>query len=155
MDIGFEVHAVATPAMLRSPPPQLKGRPFLYSLFGVQVGQEVFPADFWCDYSAVLLLEWGRQVRGLLSYESRYARLIFMDTPSEVWLRRTDTPYWKASCVTWDERERQIVAESLCLPEHVEASLDRVSRKLLEAARLAGVWYEDCEALDRFLNPIL
>ena len=152
MKPSVRINASAFSDMLRNPPPQFSHLGLLYSFLSVKVGSRVFPTDVWCDFSGVLLLRWNREVRELIEGKSRYARLIFTDTPNEVWLRRTDSHYWRASCVTWNHGAREIVSEALCLPEYVEASLHFASRQLLESARQADVWYEDCQSLEDFLE---
>src|SRR6478609_5593420 len=98
MKASFKVSAAAFPDMLSNPPPQFAHLGMLYAFLNVQVGGLVFPSEIWCDFSGALLLYWNREVRSLIEHKSRYARLVFTDTPNEVWLRRTNTSFWKASC---------------------------------------------------------
>jgi len=138
--------------MLQNPPPQFAERQLLYTPLCITVGGVPFPDTVWCDFTGPLLLRWHCEVQRLIAHESRYARLVFCDIPCEVWLRRTDGPWWKASCVTWQGKAKTILAEALCLPERVEAELYAATQRLLEAAKNAGVWSEDAAALDVFLK---
>jgi hypothetical protein len=84
--------------------------------------------------------------------QSRAARIIFFDSPSEIWVRRTTKHWWKVSCVVRREKEKLIGPEILCIPERVEAALLQASRRLLSGARAAGVWSDDCAELTAFLR---
>lgn len=148
----FAIAIAVLPEMLQNPPPQFAHRRLLYTPLCISVGGFAFPHGVWCDFAGVLLLRWHHEVQKLIAHESRYARLVFCDTPNEVWLRRTKGPWWKASCVTWQGKAKAVVREALCLPEHVEAELHATTRGLLNAARSAGVWTEDAASLDDFLR---
>ena len=152
MPKAFQISVPVLPEMLQYPPQQFAHWRLLYAPLYISVGGFAFPAGVWCDFAGPLLLRWHREVQRLIAHDSRFARLVFCDTPNEVWLRRTHGPYWKASCVTWQGKAKTVVAEALCLPERVEAELHSASRWLLDAARSAGVWTEDAAALDDFLR---
>jgi hypothetical protein len=152
MSKAFKISIAVLPEMLQNPPPQFAHRRLLYTPLCISVAGVAFPHSVWCDFTGPLLLRWHREVQRLIAHESRYARLVFCDTPCEVWLRRTDGPWWKASCVTWQGKTKTIAAETLCLPERVEAELHAATQGLLEAARNAGVWSEDAAALEEFLK---
>jgi hypothetical protein len=156
MPKAFTISISVLPEMLQNPPPQLTHRRLLYTPLCINVGGTPFPHGVWCDFTGPLLLRWNREVRRLMAREARYARLIFCDTPCEVWLRQTEGPWWKATCVRWRSKIKTILAEALCLPEQVEAELHVATQRLLEAARKARVWSEDAAALEEFLNgPIV
>jgi len=155
MSKSFSIYVSGNPPeMLQNPPKQYAHLGVLFTPFCVSVGGYAFPHGIWTDFSGVLLLRWHQEIRRLIAHESRYARLIFCDTPGEVWLRRTRGPWWKVSCVTWtgERKVKTVEAEALCRPEHVEAELHAASHTLLDAARNAGVWTDDASALEAFLN---
>jgi hypothetical protein len=153
MSANFQIHVTTEPAeMLQNPPPQFAHRRLMYCPICVQVGAKSFPASVWCDAAGVLLLRWTEEIWKMSAGEGRAARIIFFDTPCEIWVRRTTTRWWKVSCVVRQGKVKLIGPEILCLPEQIEAALLQAAQKLLAGARGAGVWSDDCAALEAFLQ---
>ncbi len=152
MTAQFKIHIGTEPEILRHPPPQFAHLRVIYCPICVTVGGLTFPIACWADFGAVLLLSWQQEVWQLSRRERRAARLIFYDTPNEIWIRRTYERWWKVSCVLRNHKEKVIEGELLCLPEQVEAELLSASQKLLGGARKAGVWSKDCHELQTFLQ---
>lgn len=152
MHKAFKIGMAVLPEMLQNPPPQFARMGLLYTPLTIRLAGVPYPRLGWCDFTGPLLLRWHREVQRLIAHESRYARLIFCDSPREVWLRRTNGPWWKASGVARQGKNKTIEAEVLCLPERVEAELHAASQWLLDVARKADVWTEDAAALDAFLR---
>ena len=152
MSSKFRVGFNTDPEIVREPPPQYRHPRRIFCPVGITVGARVFPGPGWCDLTGVLLLEWCRAVWRLSAGEARYARLIFFDTPAEVWVRRTASRWWKVSAVVREGNRKRVEAEALCLPERVEATLLTASQRFLAGVRQAGVWGVDCEELADFLS---
>jgi hypothetical protein len=146
--IGFDTD----PMFVQNPPPQYRDLGLVYCPVGIRVNSVSFPGPGWCDFAGVLLLRWCCEVWRLSGGESRAARLIFFDTPSEIWVRRTATRRWKVSCVVREANRRTVTTEALCIPERIEAVLLSASQRFLAGVRRAGVWGRDCEQLASFLS---
>lgn len=148
----FSIELSAPPEMLRCPPPH--GGPWqkLYCPFVTTVAGRSFPGPGWSDAAGELLLYWNQEVQRLIEGESRFARLVFNDTPAVVWVRKTTGPWWKISCMPGGSRSTTPISETLCYPEHVEGAILSASVRLLSAAQTAGVWYDDCERLAQFIR---
>jgi hypothetical protein len=143
---------VTHPDLLRSPPPQYRHVPLTFCPVHFKLGSIDFPGLGWTDFTGALLFRWCRELWRLSAGESRAAKLIFFNTPSELWVRRTATSWWKVSCVQRHSKRNQIEWEGLFLPEQVEAALLSASRQFLRAAQQAGVWGEDCKVLSAFID---
>jgi hypothetical protein len=89
----FQISFCTDPEIVRNPPPQFRHMRSVYCPVGIQVGDWEVPGPGWCDFAGVLLLEWCRGVWQLSSGESRYARLVFFDTPTQIWIRPTPTQW--------------------------------------------------------------
>jgi hypothetical protein len=151
---AFHIDFNLDPAIVRNPPPEFRHLRMTYCPVGVRVDSLVFPGPVWCDFAGVLLLRWALEVWNLSAARARAARLIFFDTPSEIWVRRTASRWWKVSCVVRTGKEKQVEAEALCTPERVEAALLAASQRFLAGVRQCGVWGKDCEELAAFVdNP--
>ncbi len=149
---NFRVGFNTDPVIIRDPPPQYRHPRRVYCPVGISVDSLVFPGPGWCDLTGVLLLEWCRSVWRLSAGEARYARLIFFDTPAQIWVRRTPSRWWKVSAVVREGKHKRVEAEALCLPERVEATLLTAAQRFLAGVRQAGVWGVDCEELAAFLS---
>jgi len=149
---NFRIGFNTAPEIIRNPPPQYRHLPMTYCPVGVKVASLVFPVPGWCDFAGVLLLRWAHEVWSLSDGKTRAARLIFFDTPSEIWVRRTAARWWKVSCVVREGRQKNIEAETLCLPERVEAAILSASQRFLAGVRRCDVWGKDCEELAAFVK---
>ena len=146
--VGFSVD----PMIVRTAPPQYRNPRRIYCPVGISVNSHVFPSPGWCDLTGVLLLDWCRSVWRMSAGEARYARLIFFDTPAQVWVRRTPSRWWKVSAVVREGKKKRVEAEALCLPERVEATLLSAAQRFLAGIREAGVWGVDCDELAEFIS---
>ena len=154
MASNFHIGLNTDPEIVRNPPPQYRHVPMTFCPVGVKVDSRVFPIPGWCDFAGVLLLRWAHEVWNLSDGKTRAARLIFFDTPSEIWARRTASRWWKVSCVVRRDKQKKVEAEALCMPERIEAAVLSASQRFLTGVRRCGVWGTDCEELAAFVdNP--
>jgi hypothetical protein len=151
MSHSFRIGVDTADKMLSNPPPQFRHLNLLFAPFGVSVGDLHFPASFWTDFAGMALFKWYWAVWKLAEGENRYARLPFWYT-YEMWLRRTTKQWWRLSLVEYEPDRRKITHEVLLIPETVESALLTAIQKLITGARHAGVWTEDCAALEALLN---
>lgn len=147
----FRIGVNTAGEILSNPPPQFRHFNLIFTPFGVRAGAVDFPMAGWTDFAGVFLFRWYLAVLGLSGGRTRYARLPFWST-YEMWLRQTTRQWWRLSLVERGTSDTVILHESLVIPEVVEAGLLTASRELLDGARSAGVWSEDCMALDALLK---
>lgn len=154
MNSTFEVGFFLSPELLRSPPPQARAAGLTICPFSLRVGSLDFPHVAWTDYAGVLLRLWGQELWRLARGDSRAARLVFFDTPNEVWIRRTRERWWKVSCVERVSGRKVIRAEAACILERMEVAVMSAGRRFLVEMKRLGFWGPDCEDLSSFLkNP--
>jgi hypothetical protein len=151
MSGSFRIEVNTAEEMLSNPPPEFRHLNVLFAPFGVSVGDVDFPAPCWTDFAGLWLFKWYAAVWALAEHQSRYARLPFWYT-YEMWLRRTTRQWWRLSLVECHAEGRNVTHEALLIPEVVESALLTAMQKLIAGARRAGVWTEDCRALEGLLN---
>src|SRR5258708_4469093 len=120
MASNFQIGFDTDPVIVRNPPPQYRHLPLTFCPVGIRVDSRVFPTPGWCDFTGILLLRWAYEVWNLSDATSRAARLIFFNSPSEIWVRRTPTHWWKVSCIVRSDKQKRVEAEALCTPERIE-----------------------------------
>jgi hypothetical protein len=147
----FRIGVCTAAEILANQPPQFRHTNLIFTPFGIRVGDRDFPAPGWTDFAGASLFKWCRAVWAMSFGEARAARLTFWYT-YEFWLRRTASHWWRLSLVERTPDSKRIISEALVLPERVEAELLTASRKLIAGAKAAGVWTEDCAALQAFLD---
>ena len=147
----FHIGVCTDRDLLVNQPPQFRHTNLLFTPFAIRVGDRDFPAPTWTDFAGASLFKWCRAVWGLSYGEQRAARLTFWYT-YEFWLRRTTRHWWRLSLVERYPVSRKFIHEARVLPERVEAELLTASRRLIAAAKNAGVWTEDCATLQAFLE---
>src|SRR5690242_13241636 len=112
----FRVGINLSPHILRSPPPKYRHLALTFCPIVLQVGGLDFPHLIWTDFAGVLLRLWTQEVRQLANEESRAARLVFFDTPNEVWIRPTTTRWWKVSCISREGKQKVVKGEAALIP---------------------------------------
>jgi hypothetical protein len=151
MKTTFRIGVCPDRELLVNQPPQFRHTNLLFTPFAIRVGERDFPASFWTDFAGASLFKWCRAVWAMSLGEARAARLTFWYT-YEFWLRKTVSNWWRLSLVERKPDSKKITYEALVIPERVEAALLTASRKLIAGAKSAGVWTEDCAALQAFLD---
>ncbi len=151
MATTFRIGVNTDKQILSTPPPQFKGVNLIYTPFAVHVGKVVYPMPIWTDFAGVFLFKWYKAVLRLESGNSRGTRLPFWYR-YEMWLQQRPKQRWRLSLVQEENDEKRILHKTLVIPEVVEAALLSAIQKLLEGARNAGVWPEDCVALDALVK---
>lgn len=147
----FHIGVCTERELLVNQPPQFRHTNLLFTPFAIRVGERDFPASFWTDFAGASLFKWCRAVWGMSCGEERAARLTFWYT-YEFWLRKTARDWWRLSLVERKPDSKQIMYETLVLPERVEAELLTATSRLVAGAKNAGVWTEDCATLQNFLE---
>lgn len=147
----FRIGVNTAKEILANPPPQFRHVNLIFTPFAVTVGRQDYPAPMWTDFAGIFLFRWYRAVLNLSGDKSRAARLPFWYR-YEMWLRRTKGQWWRLSLVQRERKEQTALHEALVIPEVVEAALLTAIQNLLAGARSAGVWGEDCIALDALLK---
>jgi hypothetical protein len=152
MNGEFKVYVGVTPNMLRNH--YTTRHQLVFGGLSLQVGDESLPTgDFLGgEFLLVLLLYWNKAIHRLAGGKSRAAKLFFTISEGEIWVRKTATSLWRVSYIDYLRPHNRIRAEVLCIPERLEAGLLSVSRKVLLAAREAGIWTPDCADMERFLS---
>jgi hypothetical protein len=147
----FHIGVCTDREILTNQPPQFRHTNLIFTPFAISIAGHDFPASIWTDFAGASLFKWCRAVWAVSLGQSRAARLTFWYT-YEFWLRRTTSHWWRLSLVEREPDSKRITFEALVLPERVEAELLTASQKLVRGARDAGVWTEDCAALQGFLD---
>lgn len=153
MSNTLEIFVNTSKELLADPPPQYEHLNLLYTVFGVKIGDDCFPASVWTDFAGIWLFRWYEAIWSMSENKTRAVRLPFFYT-YEVWLRRTTALWWKLSYVERYARKNGVLdtkvvgKEFLVIPEQVELATLKAIRKLLSGAIEADRWTEDCAALE-------
>jgi hypothetical protein len=147
----FRIGVCTDRELLRRQPQQFQHMNVLFTPFAIRIGDRDFPTSVWTDFAGVSLFKWCRAAWAMSLGQARAARLTFWYT-YEFWLRRTTSSWWRLSLVERRPDSKEITFEALVLPERVEAELLTASRRLIAGAKDAGVWTDDCVALQAFLD---